>query len=388
MTSEPRTPPASPGHRFLLTLLVVASALLVLIIWPFAGSLFAAAVFAVVLQPLQRRATAAFGDRPRLAAASLTMGLTLIVLVPMAWLTTVVVRQAVEGADWVAAVVEQEGTEGLIARLPPGVAPLGRRLAAALQVGMLSNEARASDAAAADAADGGDGRDAAKPAAAGSHIGQLLGYGARTAKATLLGLASLFLQVGVLIVTLFFLLAQGTSLVRWIVAAVPLRESQMQQFLVEFHDVTVAVFVSTVTSAAIQATVAAIGYLIAGTPLFAVTLMITFVAAFIPAIGGATIVVAVGVWLLLTDSFGMGIFLIAWGLIPVALCDNLAKPLLAERRLRLPASVVFFAMLGGLTMFGPLGVVAGPLIVSFFLVVLRALKTEGAGSETAVAAPS
>jgi predicted PurR-regulated permease PerM len=48
--------------------------------------------------------------------------------------------------------------------------------------------------------------------------------------------------------------------------------------------------------------------------------------------------------------------------------------MLAQSRLHLPGSVLFFAMLGGLALMGPMGVIAGPLILSFFIVVLRTLK--------------
>ena len=67
--------------------------------------------------------------------------------------------------------------------------------------------------------------------------------------------------------------------------------------------------------------------------------------------------------------------------LPVGMIDNIAKPMIARQRLRLPGSVLFFAMLGGLATFGVMGVIAGPLIVSFFLVVVRALDAH-AQSET------
>ena len=51
--------------------------------------------------------------------------------------------------------------------------------------------------------------------------------------------------------------------------------------------------------------------------------------------------------------------------------DNLVKPLLMRGRMEVHGAVIFFALLGGLAMFGPVGLVAGPLILSFFLAVVR-----------------
>lgn len=377
------TDTARRGRRFLLLLLVVAAGLLAVVLAPLAGGLFTAAVFAAVLHPLQRRLTATLGGRPRVSAAALTLGLTLVVLLPLAWLTTVVARQVVAGIDDLVATVDEGGTEALIADLPTELRPWTRRALSQVAPGLLPR--RSDQRALPEEA----GAQAGPPP---SDVGALLGGVAQFIRSVFLGLSGLLIDTGIMIIGLFFLLAQGDAFARYIVATAPLPDRQIRQFLSEFHEVTSAVFLSTVSSAGIQAAVAAVGYLLAGIPWFSVAVLVTFVAAFVPAVGGATVVVIIGVLLLLAGSTGWGVFMIAWGLIPVALCDNLANPLLASRHLRLPGAVVFFAMIGGLTMFGLMGVIAGPLIVSFFLVVVRALAagTPKAGAtkdrETAVAA--
>ncbi len=365
--------PARRGHRFLLVLLVAASGLLGLVLAPFAGILFSAAVFAVVLHPWQDRLAARLGDRRHLAAALLTAGLAIGVMAPLGWLAAGVLRQMVAGVDEVVTTVSQEGTDGLVARLPEDLRPGVRQALALLPAGWLP-------AAPSPSSDRGSpevGRppsrrptqEAGPPVDAGAAIRWVAG----TAKAVAVGAGRLLFEGGVLLVAVFFLLVQGQDLVRWIRSTLPLPVRQVDGLLTELHDVTVAVFVATMASAAIQALVAGLGYLLAGIPLLGVAFLATFVAAFLPAVGGATVVVVVGTLLVLADSVAWGVFLIVWGLLPVSLCDNLVRPLLAGHRLRLPGAVLFFAMLGGLAMFGPMGVIAGPLIVSFFLVVVRAL---------------
>jgi len=387
---------AARSRRFLLFLLVLAGLLLALIIAPFLGGLFTAAVFATVLHPLQRYLTAAWGGWAKTSAAAITLGLVLVVLAPLAWLTIVVVGQVVATTETVTSTFKREGPEGVLKTLPQSVVPLARRLVGMLPVAVaaepvpdepdreqMTEAARTGNTGAAAAGPGGN----AEPGSPGGQpqagqptgtvdIGPWIAKAATFAKWLLVRLGGLAVETGVLIVALFFLLAQGTKLVQWVVATIPLPKPQSKQFFAEFEDVTVAVFLSTVTTAAIQTAIAAVGYLIARTPWFAVALLLTLVAAFIPAIGGASVVVIVGLLMWLGGETGWGIFLILWGVIPVGLCDNLAKPMLAQRRLHLPGPVVFFAMLGGLATLGPMGVVAGPLIVSFFLVVIRSMKTE------------
>lgn len=355
--------PAS-NPRFLLLLLAISTGLVALVVSPFVGSLFAAAVFAATLSPLHRKLAAKLGNRNRLSAAVVTAGLVLVALLPLSWLTIVVVQQAATATEAVSEVYEEGGTDGLIAELPEAMRPLARRGLDMLPEWPFSEDGEAEP----------DTPDEQRPQLQAPAIGRAIARAASLTQMILGGLAGIVIELAILVLAIYFLLAEGRNLVGWILDTAPLRREQTQQFLTELHEVTVAVFMSTVSSSVLQTLVAMIGYLVAGTPLFFVVLMVTFIAAFIPAIGGATVVVLVAILTLLSGATGWGIFLLAWGLVPVALIDNIMKPLLAQDRVRLPASVIFFAMLGGMLVFGAMGVVAGPLVVSFFLVVTRALR--------------
>jgi len=65
------------------------------------------------------------------------------------------------------------------------------------------------------------------------------------------------------------------------------------------------------------------------------------------------------------------VFLVVWGVLAVGLIDNVVKPYLIRGGIELHGAVIFFALLGGLAYFGPVGLIAGPLVVSFFLAVIR-----------------
>jgi len=99
-------------------------------------------------------------------------------------------------------------------------------------------------------------------------------------------------------------------------------------------------------------------------------------------------VAAVGLGLCISGRPGMGVFLIAYGFGVVGLVDNVVKPLVAKDHAKLPSSVVFFAMICGLAVFGPMGLVAGPLILAFFRSVVRIMREDGtlAGGEPRVRA--
>jgi predicted PurR-regulated permease PerM len=60
----------------------------------------------------------------------------------------------------------------------------------------------------------------------------------------------------------------------------------------------------------------------------------------------------------------------------VGLSDNLVKPLLMKDRMEVHGALIFFAMIGGMAMFGAVGLVAGPLILAFFMSVIRLFERD------------
>lgn len=154
----------------------------------------------------------------------------------------------------------------------------------------------------------------------------------------------------------------------------PLTRNLTVELIGELRDVSRAVFVATIVTAFLQTSIAMIGYLVADVPYLPAVLLLTFVLSLIPVVGAAVVVCSIGALFLLSDQVGYGLFLVAWGILPVGLSDNLAKPWLTQGTIQLPGSVVLFAMIGGVAVFGPMGIVAGPLIVALFSATLRLLR--------------
>jgi predicted PurR-regulated permease PerM len=174
-----------------------------------------------------------------------------------------------------------------------------------------------------------------------------------------------------MLIALFFFLVDGRRLLRWLEEVSPLERGKFQEIALEVRQAVVSVLLSTLVTAAIQAAFALAAYLIARVPQPFFFGLVTFLFALVPVIGAASITVAVAVLMLATGHTGAAIFLFVWGLAVVGLVDNLVKPWLIKDRVRLHGAVVFFALMGGLLMFGVKGLIAGPLIVAFFVAVLR-----------------
>lgn len=375
---------APRSRRFVLLLFGVATVALLLVVRPYAGAFFAAAVFATVLFPLQQRTARRFGARPRLAAATLTAGLVLVVLAPLGFVTTLAVRQALDLYAWASDAYARSGTDGLVEPLPFALRDPARKLVRALPLEALDGSPPPSDRPRGALEEPGDARpvdailarQAPEETADASPVP--MGAAARRVGHALARTLHLLVRTGLFVLALFFCLSEGRKLVDYFVELVPLEPARTRELLSSFRGVSVGVFLSTLATAGAQALAALVGYLIAGVPLLPLVFAATFVLAFVPAVGGATVTVGAGLVLWASGETGKGIFLVIWGVVCVGLVDNVVKPWVAKGRAHLPGSLVFFAMICGLAVFGPMGLVAGPMVVALFQVSARLLREDRA----------
>jgi|SRR5207247_2807709 len=342
-------PSARIERATLIVLVVLSLVLLAMVIYPFASALFVAAVLAAALTPWTERLAARLRGRRQLAAGIVTLGALLLLVVPIAAVALSLGKEAVAGIGYVKETMSGEGVRGLINDLP---APL-RSLVEKVLEQIPGGEERIQELT-----DTQGGRAAAA-------LGGVLGA---TTQA--------IVQVVMMLIALFFLLIDGRALVEWLEEAAPLKRGHVRELMEEFRKVTVAVLVSTVATAGIQALVALVGYLVAGVPHVMFFTFVTFVMAFVPAVGagGAGLVAAALVFF--RGHTGRAVFLAAWALLAVGLSDNVVKPYLIRGGVSIHGAVVFFALLGGLAAFGPIGLLLGPLVVAFFLSVVRIVRRE------------
>jgi predicted PurR-regulated permease PerM len=336
------------AHRSLVFLVLASVALVVLLASPFWVPFTLAAVFAGAFQPWMDGLSRLLRGRRSLAAFFLTLGVLLAVLLPLGGLGAALVQEILGGIQWVRSALASEGIGGLLGRLPGPVEELVRRLAAAIPdpQELLRTVA------------GAQGGEAAQA---------LGGFLVATGSAVLRG--ALFL------IALFFLLTDGARLVDWIDGRVPLRPGQLRTLLGEFRKTSVSVLVSSVATAALQSAAALVGYLVARAPNLLFLTLATFVVALIPALGGTVMVVVVGLLLVATGHVVAGVFLLIWG-VAVSLVDTVARPYLLRGGLPLHGGLLFFALLGGLATFGAMGLIIGPLALTFLVTALDMFRRE------------
>jgi predicted PurR-regulated permease PerM len=336
------------ARRFFFILLIAAAVLFGYVVQPIASALFLAATLAGVLWPVHHRLTRLLRGRRNLSAATFVAGLILLVVGPTVAFSTLAIAEGGRSLAFVARIVRSESIGEILGRLPPMVGKPAQRLLDRLPVDDNELTEQLKD----------------KVVAQGGNAAAAVG-------ATLSATGSFLFQATMMLIALYFFLLDGDRLIGWIDDMSPLKHGQTRELLAEFKRVSYAVILSTIITAAVQALAALVGYLIARVPHVLFFTGVTFLVAFIPAIGAGAVCVAVALIMFLTGHPYAALFLAIWGLTVVALVDNLVKPLLIKAGMQMNGAVVFFSLIGGLAAFGGVGLLMGPLIVALLLSLLR-----------------
>jgi predicted PurR-regulated permease PerM len=333
----------SPSRIAYGVLLAVSVLLLLAVLYPLRQPLFLAAVLAAVLFRWHDRLSARLGDRRQLSATLIAVAVVLLLFVPLGGIATFAVREAIEGGRFVRQSLHEGGVQQLLSALP---GPLQGWVERALHFLPDSLE----------------------------EVSAQVGGGELAAKAVggaLSATTAIAVQTVTTLLAFWVLLVDGRGLVRWIGRISPLRLEHTTELLQEFRQVSQSVIGSTVATAAAQALAATVGYAIARVPHALFFGLVTFFCAFIPAVGTALVALPIAGLLYLQGRPWMAAFVLGWSVLVVGMIDNLLKPMLIKEGLRLPGAVVFLSLFGGIVLFGPLGFIAGPLVVTFFLSMVR-----------------
>jgi predicted PurR-regulated permease PerM len=188
-------------------------------------------------------------------------------------------------------------------------------------------------------------------------------------------LAVFILHIFFLVVAIFFFFRDGARYARFLIQLLPL-ESHHQELVVSAFSKTVsAVMRGMFVTALVQGILAGVGFAVAGLPVPILLGLLTFVTSFIPFLGAASVWVSASVWLLADSQILWGIGLALYGAVIISGSDNVIKPLLIGEGTKLPVFLLFFTILGGLKLYGFLGIFLGPIILSLGMAFLSIYRT-------------
>jgi predicted PurR-regulated permease PerM len=333
-TSDRVTTVLSYGTILLLGYLVfrIMSPFLV----PLAWSAVLAIFFYPVYQKLLKKTS------PTMAAVACTVGVTLLLIVPVLMALLYAAREAIDAPARIQGMVNGGASSYPMQALQA----VQSHLPEAWQTTDLSGQLR---------------QGAEK---IGAYLAGSLG-------SMLKNVFSFFVNLFILLFALFFVFRDGDRLVHGLRNLLPFERVVQDEMLKESRDLIFASVAVALLIAAIQGFLGGVAFWIAGlaVPVFMGVLIAFF--SIVPVVGSALIWAPAALWLGFTGHWGKAIlvFGVCGGV--AGLADNLVRPLLLRNRTRLNDLLIFVSILGGLDVFGLLGLVAGPTILAAALGVFR-----------------
>lgn len=195
--------------------------------------------------------------------------------------------------------------------------------------------------------------------------------------------------LAIMVISLYYFLADGPTMIDAVMELSPLDYRYEQELLERFGNVSRAVVVATLLSAVVQGTLAGFGYAFALTseaPIF-LLIVITMTTAMVPFVGAAFTWICVCGWIYLYGEHVVdnkivvgdprtAILLAIYCAIVVSQIDNVIKPFVLHGQSKLHPLLALLSILGGVQVLGPVGILVGPMVVSFLQALLNMLRKE------------
>jgi predicted PurR-regulated permease PerM len=387
----------------LLAIVLLVGAVFFQVMAQFMVPLFLACVLLVVFQPLHRWLLRYLPKYPRVAALATTAAILLVALLPLVWLgwnaygeLRSLFRPSATADDQAASHLNTP--QASKTQEPPAVAaPADNTKSDTFVDKPHSSNAPTADHMGAINRIAFQFRDDIKRittiAIEDRYVLEIVTSGQRfLASKALSGLqsaVSILVGLAITVIALYYFLADGPAMIATVLDLSPLDSKYEQELLERFADISRAVVVATLLSAVVQGTLAGIGYAFAlprEAPVFLLTAL-TMVTALVPFVGAAATWICVAGWVYLYGEHVVNgqvvqgdptkaIILAIYCTLVVSSIDNVIKPFILHGQSKLHPLLALLSILGGVQVLGPVGILVGPMLVSFLQALLNMLRKE------------
>lgn len=191
------------------------------------------------------------------------------------------------------------------------------------------------------------------------------------------GLTTFVVNALITLFTLFFLFREGRSMRRRAAAVLPLSGEQVEKLFSGIENTIIGTVYGGLVVAAAQGLLVGLSLWILGVPSPVLWGVVASFFALLPLVGTAAVWVPASIYLLASGSWVKAVILVGWGMFIVGSIDNVLRPYLIGSRVQMHTLLIFFAVFGGVNVFGFLGLIIGPVILAVTMTLLGLLRDEG-----------
>ena len=177
------------------------------------------------------------------------------------------------------------------------------------------------------------------------------------------------------IFTMYYLFRDGDKIVDRLPDALPLTRPQSEAIILRTQQVVAASVYGVVTIAALQGLLGGLAFWILGIPSPVLWAVLMAFVCMIPVAGSFLVWLPISIYLMLTGNWTRALLLSLWGALVISTIDNFVRPKLVGGQTKLHELFIFFSVLGGISVFGLLGLVLGPVVLAITLGLLQTFRT-------------
>ncbi len=189
-------------------------------------------------------------------------------------------------------------------------------------------------------------------------------------------ISGLTMNLFMLLLILYFMLSGGRSMEQYVYELLPFSKKSKEAVVKEVDMIVSSNAIGIPLLAVIQGLIAFIGYLIFGVPEPLMFGFLTCIGTVIPFVGTALVWVPLAAYLALTGDWANAVGLALFGVLIVSNIDNLVRFILQKKLADTHPLITIFGVISGLSLFGFMGIIFGPVLIAFFLLCVRIFKEE------------
>ncbi len=342
------------GSKLFFTFLLCFAALLLMLFWTYISAIVLALLITSVLYPMYFRIRRAFREKDGVASVFMIVFVFLVIIVPLSWFVATLSNEAFDFYKRTSNTVSMTHLRQALEKNSVWT----RRIRKAVEMagGQFTPQTVEKVGA-----------------SVGKNIGLFLYKQLSSVASNLLNfLVHFFLMM----LVIFYLFRDGVRLKDYLIQLLPMPEEQLEKVAKKFHEMGRAIIVGNGLAGIVQGILGGLGFYLFG--LHSPFLWGTVIAfmAFLPVIGASIVFIPAAAIFLIQGKIGAGLLFLAYNICYSSVMEYLVKPRLIGQGMQMNSLLVFIGIVGGMKLFGILGIIYGPLIITIFLTLAEIYRIE------------
>jgi predicted PurR-regulated permease PerM len=343
-----------PGSRIFITVLLCALALLLSLFWAYLSAIVLALFIASVFYPLYVKVKRLFKGREISSSLFMTLFIFLVLIIPMGWFASTLSTEALDFYN----TTRNSVSLNKIQQALESDSPLAQKIR---KIGEMAGLEFSPETL------------KTLSASVGKKVGLFLYEQGRSMASNLL---SFLVHFFLMMMTVYYLFRDGLRLKDYITQLLPVPGQQLEKVVETFQEMGKAIFIGNGLSGIVQGILGGFGFYVFGinSPLLWGT-VIAFMA-FLPVIGASIVFLPAAAILILHGNTSAGLGFLAYNICYSSIIEYFIKPKLIGQGMQMNSLLVFIGIIGGIKLFGILGIIYGPLIITIFLTLAEIYRQE------------